>query len=179
MTGRKKRSGGISGAGFSLVEVVLAMGVVTFALMAILGLLANVMTSSKESQQSTENCMLFQEVVNQLRIKPFREGQDGGSSVFPLPPLNVPGEKREFFVDVRNEFVGLTSGAFPKDAKHAIAVMVLNAQNLGIRGSQRPPMATDGRLALVRVEITPASAFQAGAKGRSKVYVTEVIALNE
>lgn len=165
--------------GFSLIEVVLALGLVAFALVAILGLVVSVMKTSKENKRSTENCMLFKEVVNQLRIKPFAASQAGNKMTFPLPPLNVPKGRTEFFVDSKNEFVGLASATLPKDAVHAIVVVVLNAQDLEIEGVKAPPSVSDGRLALVRVEIAPASTFNADAKIQKGVYVTEVAALDQ
>jgi uncharacterized protein (TIGR02598 family) len=160
--------------GFSLIEVALAMGVVSFALVAILGLVATVINTSRESRQSTDNAMLFKRVTHQLRIKPFSESQDGAGTFYPLPALNMAGGKTRFFVDSRNEFAGLATDPAPTDAVHIVSVQILDAAVLDAPGMQVPPAMADGRLALVRVEIQAAANHQAGQKTDVKAYVTEV-----
>ena len=56
---------------FSLVEVVLAIGVLTFALTSMIGLLGVAMQSDKSSGSATALAAMSQQVYNTLRSIPF------------------------------------------------------------------------------------------------------------
>ncbi len=54
-------------SGFSLVEVAMAVGVVAFALLAIVGLLAVGMNASRESREETRSVLLSQDMLAKVR----------------------------------------------------------------------------------------------------------------
>jgi uncharacterized protein (TIGR02598 family) len=57
--------------GFSLVEIVLALGVISFALVAIIGLLPIGLASGRASIQETRANLLAQQIFATLRSQPF------------------------------------------------------------------------------------------------------------
>ena len=57
--------------GFSLVEVVLAIGVIAFAMVALLGLLAVSTNSSRSSDEDTSVAAVAREVMTQMRSVPY------------------------------------------------------------------------------------------------------------
>jgi len=56
--------------GFSLVEVVLALGIVAFAVVAILGMFPVALGAAKDSLSETHAAMIAQLIVGQLRSQP-------------------------------------------------------------------------------------------------------------
>lgn len=56
--------------GFSLVEVVLALGIVAFALMAVLGMFPVALGAAKESTSETHAAMIAQMVFGEIRAVP-------------------------------------------------------------------------------------------------------------
>lgn len=60
-----------SNSGFSLVEVVLALGVISFALVAIIGLLPIGLASGRGTIQETRANHLAEEIFSTLRSQPF------------------------------------------------------------------------------------------------------------
>ncbi|MBN8707863.1 MAG: hypothetical protein BGO12_22090 [Verrucomicrobia bacterium 61-8] len=70
--------------GFSLVEVVLALGIATFCVVALLGLFSVGLASQRESRDELQAANIAQSLIAMRRISPSVEfGPD-----FPLPPLN-------------------------------------------------------------------------------------------
>jgi len=69
--------------GFSLVEVVLALGVFAFVLVALIGLLPRGMQSNREAREETEAMGLMLHLVAERRALPFTNGTSNG-----LPPLD-------------------------------------------------------------------------------------------
>lgn len=55
---------------FSLVEIVLALGIISFALVGIMGLFPVAMKSAQESQRETRAAQIAQQVFNDLRGTP-------------------------------------------------------------------------------------------------------------
>lgn len=53
--------------GFSLVEVVLSLGIISFAIVAILGLFPVAMNSAKDSRQDTHSAFVVQSVLGQIK----------------------------------------------------------------------------------------------------------------
>ncbi|MCX6972135.1 MAG: prepilin-type N-terminal cleavage/methylation domain-containing protein [Verrucomicrobia bacterium] len=54
--------------GFSLIEVVLALGVIAFALVGIMGLFPVAMRSAQESQRETRATLIAQQIFSDLRV---------------------------------------------------------------------------------------------------------------
>ena len=177
-----------SARGFSLVEVVLAIGIISFCLVALLGLLIATGQSARESKDRTENSLLFQKVLGQLKMKPFnveQPAQSGVPEILPLPSLqlaasHVNDEKAfpPFVVDAQQQFVGMAddSSALLKGDR-IVRVIVLDATHLKIRETDKPPTSTGGQLAFVRVEISsPAGGYRESllAAPNKSIYETEV-----
>ncbi len=57
-------------SGFSLVEIVLALGILSFAIVAILGLFPIAMNDARESKNETHAAMIAQLILGQLRSQP-------------------------------------------------------------------------------------------------------------
>lgn len=59
---------------FSLIEIVIALGVISFALVAILGMFPVAMKASRESQEETRTAAIAQLVFSQLRSQATTNG---------------------------------------------------------------------------------------------------------
>ena len=70
-------------SGFSLIEVTLAIGVIAFALLAILGLIPIGMRSGRESIDATRTAQIAQDVVNRIRATVV--SNNSSSSVYFAP----------------------------------------------------------------------------------------------
>lgn len=80
-------------AAFSLVEVVLALGVIGFALLAVIGLLPIGLQSGRASMQETRATHLAERVFATMRSQPFTAVNLsflGGSSTINLATENTP-----------------------------------------------------------------------------------------
>jgi uncharacterized protein (TIGR02598 family) len=55
------------GTGFSLVEVVIALGIVSFAVLAIVGMLPMALKSAQESMRETDSTLIAQRIFSELR----------------------------------------------------------------------------------------------------------------
>jgi len=64
--------------GFTLVEVVIALGVLAFALVALIGLLPLGMQSNRESREETEAIGLVRHLVAERRAHPFTNSTSNG-----------------------------------------------------------------------------------------------------
>lgn len=165
-------------AGFSLAEVALALGVAAFVLTAILGLTSTAVSVGREGRESVEVGMLFKQIAGQLRIKPFALTQPGNETGFALPALNGVGQT-DFFVDSSGSWAGNVSASLPEGAEYAVSVMIFDAQVMDADGLPEPSPAAEGRLAFLRIEISPASAYAAGKTDSPHVYVTEIARLGQ
>lgn len=79
-------------SGFSLVEVVLALGLVTFVLVAMIGLFTIGLSGTRESEQNIGAANLAAEIVNKWIASPTNSPLPlAGGEVFPLSvaPANV------------------------------------------------------------------------------------------
>lgn len=146
--------------GFSLVEIALAIGVISFSLVGLMGLVASTQSIFKAGIERTDGSLLFQKVVNQLKLKPFDKAQDAGtipSSVLPLPALTNtdPARSLPFLVDERCDYVGSVDDpeALAKASK-VVRVIVMNATDLMLADMRSPTPASSGQIAHVRIEIS-------------------------
>lgn len=55
-------------SGFSLIEIVLALGIIAFALVGIMGLFPVAMKSAQESQRETRATLIAQQIFSDLRM---------------------------------------------------------------------------------------------------------------
>jgi uncharacterized protein (TIGR02598 family) len=157
--------------GFSLVEVVLALGIISFALVALLGITAVGTNAGLQSKWDTEGGQIFEQIMGQLRTKPFAESQDPDSELFPLPALNADDEKT-FYLDDQNRVVseGAATRKVVVSSKASVQLPYLDAS-----GAMQSAPNRDA-LALVMVEISPYPPRSAGDKS---VYFAEVCRLEQ
>lgn len=165
---------------FSLVEVALALGVISFAVLALLGLILTAQQSSRESIDSTDNTLLFEKVVSQLKLKPYHVDQQPGgalSPLLPLPPLNanLDQEARAFVVDEQYRYVGDASDPMARSqGTKVVRVLVKDSIDLNIESMHAPTKAAEGQLALVRVEISgPAEGYNENKRSAPNMHVFE------
>lgn len=167
---------------FSLVEIALALGIISFAVMGLLGLMASTQGTVRQSMDRTDNSLLFQKVVSQLKLKPFAKEQRPSvdhPAVLPLPSLKPDGKPFEpFLVDERYDYVGTPDDpvALARAAK-VVRVIVLDSAALNLLGMNPPTPAVDGQIANVRIEISgPALAYRAAEKAApgKQVFYTEI-----
>ena len=83
MTKRPSRFRGIRRAGFSLIEVTIALGIISFALVAIIGLLPVGLNSQKQGADQSRAIQVLNNVTR--AVKGVRS--EGGTNKF-LPPLS-------------------------------------------------------------------------------------------
>lgn len=100
-----------SRAAFSIVEVVLALGVIGFALLAIIGLLPIGLQSGRASIQETRATHLASDVFTTLRSQPFTAASLsllGGSSTINLMTENTAQGSQGplLYADYEGRFVG-------------------------------------------------------------------------
>lgn len=172
----KKCASGKTGliAGFSLVEVVIALGIVSFALVALLGITAVGTNAGIDSKRDTEGGQIFEQIMGQLRTKPFAEEQaadEANPRLFPLPRLNVDAEKT-FYLDDQNKVVPVTQASrqVRVSTSGPVAMSYLDA-----KGAAQPAPSRDA-LALVTVEISP---YPPRARVETAVYFSEVCRLQQ
>ncbi|MBC8002242.1 MAG: hypothetical protein H7X97_06610 [Opitutaceae bacterium] len=72
----------VKARGFSLVEITLALGIASFALMAIMGLLSLTLTTSKSSMDDTLLAKMTGDLVNTLRKQDFSNIQNAATNVY-------------------------------------------------------------------------------------------------
>lgn len=105
-----KRQEAASCAAFSLVEVTIAIGIVAFAFVAILGLLPTGMTVFRQSINTTVTSQIAQRIINDARQTDFDELiKDAGNST--ITGSNMTGRKAErYFDDQGNELAATDRG---------------------------------------------------------------------
>lgn len=79
--------------GFSLVEVVLALGIVAFALVSILGLFPVALGAAKESATETHSAMIAQLIAGQIRSQAASQATfaSGPDPTVGLGSFGIPG----------------------------------------------------------------------------------------
>lgn|GEM_PF-6470496 len=160
--------------GFSLVEVVLALGIISFALVALLGITAVGTNAGLQSKWDTEGGQIFEQVMGQLRTKPFGQDQEASPSDpkrYPLPALDRDGETT-FFLDDQSQVVaeGTATRKVVVSSKTPVSLSYLNAAG---EAQSVPDRAT---LALVTVEISPHPPRTAADRS---VYFAEICRLEQ
>ena len=117
-------------AGFSLIEVVLALGITSFTIISIIGLLSFGLQNSRESAEDTNLALITQTTTSLLRSQPFTNILN--SATFATNNTNA-----NYFFDV--------TGDLTRDATGAPAT-VPNADSLFACTLARrtPPLATPG-----------------------------------
>ncbi len=80
-------------AGFSLVEVTLALGLVTFAAVAILGLLPTGLLVMRQAMDQTVQAQILRSIAGQALVEPFDQLDTSGPFFFDDEGLAVAGEE--------------------------------------------------------------------------------------
>jgi uncharacterized protein (TIGR02598 family) len=167
--------------GFSLIEVVLAVGIISFCLVSLMGLLSVSMNTSKASTTATTDSLLFQRVVNQLRVAAIQRNTaqagdlDEDANRYPLPDPGIEGEKK-FSVDEFNRYVEDGSAK----ALRSVTVNIVNPERFREKSGLEAPVvlstsATDengGKNPVICVTIRPAKGPENDANAVS--YSTEL-----
>src|SRR5258707_8255808 len=84
-----------NGNGFTLVEVMLALAIVSIGLIAILGLLPTGLRSARDAADNTISATVIQDVFNTIRTQPFASVDLNSAFGFPAipsqpnPPYNL------------------------------------------------------------------------------------------
>ncbi|MEM6821597.1 MAG: hypothetical protein AAF558_06630 [Verrucomicrobiota bacterium] len=74
--------------GFSLTEIVIALGVVSFGLVSLLGLFSTGLKTNKESMEDVQAANLVSLVLSERRAAPL--ASSGYAANFAIPPLDNP-----------------------------------------------------------------------------------------
>lgn len=160
--------------GFSLVEVVIALGIASFVLVALVGITAVGTSAGLDSRRDTEGGQIFEQIMGQLRTKPFSESQAASATdpkLFPLPALNVDAEET-FHLDDQNNVVPSASATRKVriSISGPVALPYLNAQG----AAQTVP--SHEALAFVKVEISP---HPERTQSETSVYFAEICRLQQ
>ena len=102
-----------SRAGFSLVEVAIAIGIMGGAFAVIIGLMTVALTSFHQSKNVSVSSLIAQQIFSQAQVMSFNTLTNGGATTYyqlPNPNTNIGGTIR-YFDDQGNEMKG-TAGAF-------------------------------------------------------------------
>lgn len=123
--------------GFSLVEVVLALGVFAVALVAMIGLLPRGMQTNQESREETEAMGLMRHLVAERRAQPFKDSTSSGlpplDSVSPDSPLvsrvetnstNLPWGDRRYRVQYTLQRPAVISNAVSRNSPYLVFLRV-------------------------------------------------------
>lgn len=163
--------------GFSLIEVVLALGIISFALVALLGVTVVGTNAGRESKNDTDYGYVFEQVAGQLRTKPFAKAQASATEnarLFPLPRLDEnTTTPTTFYLDDQNFVVSAPQ------ANKQVVIRVFDPQPLQEANAPEgsPSYPHRDHLAYVSVEISryPVSAD----KSETSTYFTEVCPLQQ
>jgi len=97
--------------GFSLIEIVLALGIISIGLVAILGLVATSMTSSKDSKDDTNVALMLQAVNAQLQAQLRSQlGPAGYNAFYNNTNYSEGDNTADYFFDVSGNLIRDTSG---------------------------------------------------------------------
>jgi uncharacterized protein (TIGR02598 family) len=99
-------------AGFSLVEVVIALGIVSFALLAVIGLLPIGMQTNRDSVEETQALTVLGAIAADRRVSP----PAGNSLIYNIPPLSTATTSTIY---VKEDG---TASATPSDARYRVVV---------------------------------------------------------
>ena len=85
--------------GFSLVEVVIALGIVSFAVLAIVGMMPMALKSAQESMRETDSTLIAQRIFSELKT-----GSGGNRSI--TTDTNSGTQAINLSADSTNNFLG-------------------------------------------------------------------------
>ena len=163
--------------GFSLVEVTLAVGVVSFALMSVIALIPTGLSSFKVAMDNSVGSQIVERIVNELQQTDFNTLCPTKS----LPMVRSPYQKR-YFDDQGNEVtVSGGTSAKPSGSIYEAQILLTNPTSLPGDGGSSNNLAT---VSIILVNNpTTQSAFNADGTFNSSVtfskkYYTAVVSRN-
>lgn len=108
---------------FSLVEVVLALGISTFAIIAIIGLLPMTMKSNRDTIDETRAITLMEDMIADRRHSPSA----AQSARYALPPLNATARQtQQMYLKEDGQIVTSAQGA-----RYRVAATMYPASGFG------------------------------------------------
>lgn len=141
-------------SGFSLVEITVAIGVIAFALVGLMGLLSASLTAGKESEDDTRYVSMSQQILDRLRSGAFEDIPFNTSldSLVPavLPPVYFDYEG--FWVAPgATEWPAHEAGIIPATAVYKCSVFVdVDAETVA---PEQGGMSPQQRINLLRVHL--------------------------
>jgi len=172
MHGRSRRfSSGLQKGGFSLIEVVLALGVVSFAFVALFGLLPVGLNAFNNSIDSTVESQIAESVMTQLRQEKFSQlygsfndsaqstnTSSGQPSFYKPTTVSYQIPSTGFFYDDQGNFLGLVQQNPPAGTLNPISSPVSTWNTIYTAGVQvyyDPWVASAGSVSAPPFNIQP------------------------
>jgi len=116
-------------AGFTLIEVCLAVAVAGFALVALLAVLGDSMAHGRRASDQTKATLIQQRIMRDLRSQPFgtvNVPSDGGGQTVSLTTSNT----RTWYFGREAQYLGITANADSYFQADLMAVPVTNMSGL-------------------------------------------------
>jgi type II secretory pathway pseudopilin PulG len=126
-----------SHSGFSLIEVALALGVISFAILGIMGLFPVAMKSAQESREQTQSAFIVQQILGQLRsgvatntVFPITSNPASGSNL----SVNLAAQGTKYAVlDSDGQFIGGGANSAPATGvSPGVFLAILNVQPITV-----------------------------------------------
>lgn len=146
-----------SKGGFSLVEITVAIGVIAFALVGLMGLLSASLNTGKASEDDTRYAAMSQQVLDMLRSSAFEEIPFVKSvtalETAKLPPVYFDNDGGWLSPD-RSEWPELEAGIVPTNAIYKCSVFVdVDSDTISPPIPNQPNQPAEQRINLLRVNI--------------------------
>jgi len=142
--------------GFSLTEVVIALGIVGFCIVAILGLLVTGLNSSRDSLNDTAIAAAARQVMSSLHQPYFPGIAPGAEAATAANPLGAKATLGTVYFDVNGKRMQDADGADIRDRAVALSLGAIYQCTVTVRGDARAlgpdPMETEGN-SLLDVEL--------------------------
>jgi uncharacterized protein (TIGR02598 family) len=124
---------------FSLVEVVIALGIVSFAVLAIVGMLPVAMKSAQESMRETDATLIAQRIFSELRTgsgvnRTITKDTNGGTNTLLLTAHN---STNNFFCFKEDGTVRTNATTAPANADYDFYAQVSVFTNTGVANLSR------------------------------------------
>ena len=144
-------------AGFSLVEVTLAMGLVSFALLTILGIMPVGMNTLRQATEQTVESQIVQKIGGEASLTSF--GQ-----------LGTNFSNKTFYYDDQGRYL-TNAGAAPTSTRYWVKPTITNSI---YPGSGNAPTATPATESIKAVRIEIMSGPSASALKATNVYTIQI-----
>jgi uncharacterized protein (TIGR02598 family) len=152
------------GTGFSLVEVVIALGIVSFAVLAIVGMMPMALKSAQESMRETDATLIAQRIFAELKTgrganRTVTKDTNNSPNSFTNISLTAHNSTDNFLAFTQDGIVQTNATAAPANAAYDFYAQISVFTNTGITNLSR-----------VQIDITaPAAASPTGRTTNSFV----------